>query len=207
MNVWKRLRFTLRSRQGPTVKGKDALTWRGLLACALCMGTATVVQAQEVASSLEQLRLLLKPGDTVTVTDTSGQEVTGTIAHLSSASLRLIVNGARRDVAEAEVRLIRRNEHASLVTGAKWGFGIGAAVGLVGVLATGCCNQDAGGPWLIPLAVGLYGGIGSGIGVATSASIRTQHVVYVKPGASSAKLTLTPLMIPRRQGLLLSVGF
>ena len=166
------------------------LTCRALLACAFCVGTATVVQAQEVANSFEQLRLLVKPGDTVTVTGTSGQRVTGTIGELSSSSLRLLVNGARHDVAEAEVRLIRRKAHPSLGAGAKWGFGIGAAVGLVGVLARGCCNQDAGGAWLIPLAMGLYGGIGSAIGIATSASIRTQHLVYVKPGASSTTVTL-----------------
>lgn len=152
--------------------------WRVWLAFALCIGTATIVQAQEVASSFEQLRLLVKPGDTVIVTDTSGQGVTGRIAELSSSSLRLLVNGSRRDVAEIEVRMIKRKEHAALGTGAKWGFAIGAAAGLAVVLATGCCNHEEGGAWVLPLAVGLYGGVGSGIGIAVSASNRTQRLVY-----------------------------
>ena len=78
---------------------------------------ATAVQAQEVATSFDQLRVLVKPGETVTVTDTLGEQVTGTIVDLSSSSLGLVVGRTRRDLAEAEVKAISQKRHANLGTG------------------------------------------------------------------------------------------
>ena len=47
---------------------------------------ATTGEAQELASSFGQLRVLVKPGDQVSLTDRAGQEVRGRIAELSSSS-------------------------------------------------------------------------------------------------------------------------
>ena len=53
-------------------------------------------EAQELAGSFDQLRVLLKAGDKVRVTDSTGQEVRGAIADLSSSSLALLLAGSRR---------------------------------------------------------------------------------------------------------------
>ena len=50
-------------------------------------------EAQELAGSFEQLRVLVKPGDTVSVLDRAGQEVRGTISELSSSALAITVAG------------------------------------------------------------------------------------------------------------------
>ena len=173
--------------------------------CLLFVATATVAQAQQLATSFEQLRVLAKPGDTVTLTDTSGEKVTGTIIDLSSSSLGLVVGRTRRDLAEADVKTISQQRHGNLGTGAKWGFAAGACVGAVGMLAT--AGYDEAGWMLVLAAAGLYGGIGSGVGVGISSMIRRQHVIYAGPGISSAKLTVSPLVTSERKGVLMSLGF
>src|SRR5438128_606133 len=143
------------------------LKWRVTTLCLLLMAATPMAEAQQVASSFEQLRVLVKPGDTVTVAETSGRETTGKIADLSSSSLWLIVAGSRRDLAEREVDTIRQRRHGSLATGAKWGFGIGAGFGLIGGLASGTnCIACSGA--FIALATAGYAAMGTGIGVGIS---------------------------------------
>ena len=88
-------------------------------------------QAQEVATSFEELRFLVEPGETVTVTDANGRESSGKIAELSTSSLGLLMNKTRRDLQESEVMVIRQRRPDSLANGAKWGFAAGAAFGLI----------------------------------------------------------------------------
>jgi len=73
------------------------------LSRALIIGLLVTVpaatEAQELAGSFEQLRVLVKTGDTVRVTDGSGQDVRGSIVDLSASALSLRVNGERRTFA------------------------------------------------------------------------------------------------------------
>lgn len=168
--------------------------------------SASAVEAREVmARSFEQLRLLARLGDEVTVTETGGREVRGIISDLSSSSLVLLVDGGQRVLGEPEVRTIRRHSHAKLATGAKWGFGIGAAVGLVGgAAASADCSGCA--RW-IPIAVAVYGAMGTGVGVGISAAIPTHPVIYSRSGTSSATLMVSPLVTRDRRGLSVAFGF
>ena len=90
--------------------------------------TASPAAAQELAGSFDQLRVLVKPGDTIRVTDDAGQEARGTIAALTSTSLELLVAGNRRNFLESDVRTIRHRCSDPLGNGAKWGFGIRASL-------------------------------------------------------------------------------
>jgi hypothetical protein len=65
-----------------------------------------------LAGSFDQLRVLVKTGDKVRVTDTGGQDVRGSIADVSSSSLALTVGGSRRTFLEADIAAIhqRRND-------------------------------------------------------------------------------------------------
>ena len=181
----------------------DQPRWRLVVICSLLMAVAPRVQAQEVATSFDQLRVLVKPGDTVTVTDTSGRVISGKIAELSSSSIGILVGGNRSDLVDGDVRTISQRRHGNLATGAKWGFGIGAALGLLGGLGSNCAH--CGG--LILVSSAAIGGIGSCIGVGISASTTHQHVIYAKPGTGSVKLTVSPLVTRNRQGMIVSFGF
>jgi hypothetical protein len=183
-----------------------SLTCLSAALCALLVPVAA--PAQEVASTLDQLRVLLRPGDTVRVTDDAGQEFRATILELSSTSLALLRSGQRRDLTVDGIQRITRSQHGDLAAGAKWGFGTGAGFGvLMTALAIssydGRCNGCA--PYVIA-AGAVYGGIGAGIGVAIAAASTHQQLVFNKAG-TPLKLTMAPLLSRERQGVLVSLRF
>jgi hypothetical protein len=134
-------------------------------------------EAQELATSFNQLRVLVKPGDTITVTDTVGREVRGSIAELSDTSLVLLVGGNRRDMPADEVSVIRQRRPDSLANGAKWGLGIGVGLGLLGVAAV-ASEDDVSDVGFAVLGVLLYGAMGAGIGVGIDAMISSDQVIF-----------------------------
>ena len=73
----------------------------------------------QTADSFEQLQVLVKPGDNVYVTDSTGQTTKGRISQLSATSLALTVNGARRDLVQNDVYEIRQWKHVR-VAESKW---------------------------------------------------------------------------------------
>ena len=75
---------------------------------ALAVFVAASAEAQELAGTFEQLRVLVKTGDTLTVTDHAGQPVRGKLATLSASSLVLNVSGANREFHSAEVSTIEK---------------------------------------------------------------------------------------------------
>ena len=166
-------------------------------------------QAQELAGSFDQLRVLVKTGDTVRVTGGSGQEVRGTIAALSSSTLELVVAGSRRVLTESDVDSISQRRPDSLSNGARWGFGIGAGFGLLTGLAIEAEYREAA--VAVPLIAALYGGIGAGIGVGFDAMISGNRVIYSRhpPPASrrSSRVTLTPMLSRGRVRVTGSIAF
>jgi hypothetical protein len=180
-------------------------SWRLATLVVLLTMAASMAEAQQLASSFEQLQVLVKPGDTISVTDSAGRELTGKIASLSSSSLALLVEGAQRDLPERDIRTIRQRRQDSLGNGAKWGLGIGAGLGLTAglALASGDGNANA----LIPIIALVYGGLGAGVGVGVDALIQSDQVIYFKPASFSAKITVSPLVTAQRRGVLLSFGF
>jgi hypothetical protein len=133
--------------------------------------------AQEFAGSFDQLRVLVKAGDRVAVTDASGGEVRGTIADLSRSALALTVDGSQRVFAEPDVATIRQRRSDSLANGAKWGFVVGAGLGLMAGL-TLAATYDGNGSAFIPILALAYGGIGAGAGAGIDAMHSSQRVIY-----------------------------
>jgi hypothetical protein len=164
----------------------------------------SAAEAQNLAGSFEQLQVLVKPGDTISVTDTTGHEFTGRITSLSSSSLALMVQGVRRDLSEGDITTIRQNRQDSLANGAKWGLGIGAALGLSAGVAI--ASGDGSASALIPILGAVYGGLGAGVGAGLDALIQGNQVIYYKPN-SAAKLSVSPLITSTRKGVMLSFGF
>lgn len=181
--------------------GRCVLVWL------LTMTAAPTVGAQTLASSFDQLSVLVKPGDSVTVTDGTGREVKGTIAALSSSSLELIVNGSRRSFLEDETRTLRRRQPDSLKNGALWGVGIGAGLGLTGFIDT---EESPALPTGEAIAMTLtFAGLGAAVGVGLDALFRGDQVIFSRPARSSgsASLTLSPLLTRGSKGARLSLGF
>jgi hypothetical protein len=176
------------------------------LLCGVLAASVSTAEAQGIAATFQELRLLVRPGDTVMVTDTAGREVRGRIAELSPPALTLTIDGARRDLMEADVATIRHRRGDPLGNGALWGFGIGAGLVAIGVALAcdGCGGEEAG---YILLGAALYGGMGAGIGVGVDALITRPHVIYERRPVSGARLGISPILTAGRKGALVSFGF
>jgi hypothetical protein len=133
-----------------------------------------------VAASFEQLQVLVSPGNTVTVMDVAGSQVSGRIDSLTPSVLSLDVNGPRRDFGEADVTVIRQRRGDSLANGAWWGFGVGVGIAALAMASCWDCFSDE--PAWIGAAVTMYGALGTGFGVGIDALVRRQQIIFRRPG-------------------------
>ena len=156
-----------------------------------------------VAASFEQLQVLVRPGDTVTRTDASLLPVSGRIDGVTSSTLSLVVNGTRRDYEQSDVTAIWAPKTDSLADGARRGFRIGAALGVLSFL--GCLGECGSYPVAVAGSFAVITAMSTGIGVAMDARNRetTDHLIYRRPAASGARLTITP----QQTGMMMSVRF
>ena len=178
--------------------------WRRIALGFLFLGAANLAAAQGIAGSFEQLQLLVRPGDKVTVTDASGHEATGRIMELSPSMLVLSAGGTRLQLTEPDVRDIQQRRSDSLANGAIWGLAVGGTLAACLVAAFWEDSDDVG-PAIGIVAV--YGGIGAGIGVGVDALISRRHVIYQRRSGSGVELGVAPLLSSQRKGALVSVRF
>ena len=182
-------------------------SWKlaAVLAAVSLLLAVALAAAQEPVRDFSQLNTRLKPGDTVWVTDAQGREVKGEIVDLAPDSLTLKAGPARR-FGPADATLIRQRRHDPLWNGALIGFAVGGGLGL------GMGNFSGSWDWG-DAAVGavIFGGIGAGIGVGIDALIPGKKIVaYRAPGpggASSARLSVAPVVTPRTRGAAVSFAF
>ena len=174
---------------------------------ALCvvvgLGHVTPAGAQELATSFNQLRVLVKTGDTLTVTDSDGRELRGEVATLSVTSLDMIINGQSRALQESQVLTIRLKRADTLANGAKIGFGIGLAFGVIGGLAI----SDEFGLGAIPLLALPYGALGAGIGVGVDALSVSTNVIFSQPSGRTVTLKVAPIVGSHATGVRVALGF
>src|SRR5262245_41551290 len=106
---------------------------RQLSKLALCMSLPLAfvaprqANAQVVATSFEELRSLVKSGDTVYVTEANGKKTRGRLGELTQSSLELLVRKAAPDgresfvpqsrLAERDIRQIQIERGDSLLNG------------------------------------------------------------------------------------------
>jgi len=162
-------------------------------------------QAQELAGSFEQLRVLVKRGDTVSLVDRAGKEVHGPISALSSSSLAITVAGTQRTFLESEIDSIRQRRPDSPANGAKWGLGIGAGLGLLAGINLASGYHD-GTRALIPVLALAYGGMGAGVGAGIDALVSSDQVIFAGSG-TGAKVTVRPILKTDRTGVFASFAF
>ena len=183
-----------------------------LLAAAIAASAATASRAgaqEVVATSFDQMKMLVRPGDTVTITDAAaGRRMTGQLAELSSTTIALLVDGSRRELTAEGVATVHQRRSASLGRGAKIGAAIGGTLGVMGAVGVASsCNRNCDGvaPFVIS-AVLAETAFGAGVGVGIAAITRRDALVYTRP-SPSARVTVAPFATPSRRGVALSVGF
>jgi hypothetical protein len=169
------------------------------------LAAASPIEAQQFASTFDQLSVLVKPGDTVSVTDDTGRETRGTIAALSPSSLELMVAGTRQSFLEGQTRTIRHRRSDSLENGALWGVGIGASLGLTTLLDTEDSPALPAGE--AAAATLLFAGLGAALGVGIAAIFRSNDVIFVRSPRASVKSTVSPFLTGGRAGARVSLRF
>jgi hypothetical protein len=165
----------------------------------LMTAAASAAEAQGIASSYEQLRLLVRPGDKVSIVDANGKAATGRILGLSSSSLALRVKGERVDVLEREVRTIRQRRQDPLRDGALRGASLG--------LFTASVVDGRPAAGLASTKVLLFSGLGAGIGMGIDALFTSPRVIYFRPLTPSERVRVSPLLTGDRTGARLSFTF
>jgi hypothetical protein len=152
------------------------------------------------------LQVLVKPGDTVTVTDAAGKETKGKVAELSGSTLALLAGDTRLELRESDVLTIKQLHTDSLANGAI----LGAAGGAAFVAAMGVIFSEDSDEWTasdVAVALGIYAGIGTGIGVGIDALIRKKHVIYQHPPTSGVQVGIAPWLTSQRKGVQVTVRF
>jgi len=181
----------VRARSGPIHLAASAMQVSGVSIAVSPRNRDRI--ATGVARSFEQLVVLVRPGDTVSVIDTMGTEVSGRLERVSAGSLELLTDDGPREWLEGDVRTIRQRGGDSRMNGALMGLGVGAAFGVV-LVARACSFFRCKGAFL-PLGavgVGIWSGMGAAVGTGIDGLITTRHVIY--DSAESPNLSLTPLV-------------
>jgi len=183
----------------------------GIAIAALTL-SASAASAQPTARTFEQLAVLAVPGETVEITNASGEHIRGTLRDVASGSLTVLSGGVEHHMNLTDVSTITARRGDSLANGARWGFGIGAALGIVGAVGTVALTGTDGSASVgervaFGVVVGsIYGGIGAGIGVGIDAMISGRHTIFANPLATR-RVTLAPDITAGRRGLTVSLRF
>ena len=164
------------------------------------------VDAQGVASSFDQLTVLVKPGDKIRVVDATGTPAEGRIEALSRDKLTLMTEVGARQFGELDVATIRQRRGDSLKNGAIIGAVAGATY-YVTLLAI-FWDVDGGEPIASTAWIGglLFSGMGAAAGVGIDALITRRQVIYQKPAVES-RIRVAPLIDRGRRGARVIVTF
>jgi len=106
---------------------------------------------------------------------------------------------------EGDITTIHQRRPDSLANGAKWGFAVGAGLGVLGGMAIATEYRD-GGVAMIPILALVYGGIGAGTGAGIDALHSSEQAIYATRRASG-KVALRPILTGGRKGVAASLGF
>ena len=153
--------------------------------------------AQTVAGSFEELRQILKKGQTVVVTDASGQQTRGKVGDLSPSSLTVLVPDART-FGESAIAEVRRPN--SWKKGALIGAGVGAGFAIWDYSID---PSEPGNAAITAVAVGMGTAIGAGI----DALVGKGGKILYRPRQRTFSLAISPRVRADRQGVLISLTF
>ena len=197
---------------------------RQLSALALWMSLPLVfvaprqANAQVVATSFEELRPLVKAGDTIYVTEANGKKTRARLGELTQSSLELLVRKTGPDgretfvplshLAERDVRQIQVDRGDSLLNGTLIGLAVVGGPWLLACNpATDWCYYNDGANLYRGLAL-ITSGIAAGIGALIDAGIRERVLVYYQaPGQRTSGVQVSPFVSKSAAGLQVSLHF
>jgi hypothetical protein len=179
------------------------MTFRSAFALMVVLLAARTAGAQQIASSLAELKVLQSTDSRVTVTDTKGQEFRGTVVDASPAQLSLRIGSATRQFAAADVRSVRVRKEDSLGNGALIGLAVGGGLASL-IFLDNECHDD---PECYTI-VAVDAGIGALMGLGIDALIHRHVTVYTAPASGvRPALTVGPLIARGRTGVRLTFAF
>jgi hypothetical protein len=172
---------------------------------AVLFAPTTPLDAQE---SFPGLQYILRPGDTVFVTDDTGTVTRGRLAAVGPSTLRLVADGTEREWSAATIRRLERRGDslkngiiAGAVSGGLFGFfGLATAGGGGGGEAFPIVASDRD----ILIALGALTGAGAAIGAGVDALIPGRTLVYQRP---SRRAKVVPFVTPTVMAMRLRVAF
>jgi hypothetical protein len=169
----------------------------GALAAALLLLSGGEAYAQRIPRSFEQLQVLVKAGDSITVATATGEELAGRIVTLTATELVIMTGSGPRSFQAGDLLRIRQRRGDSLANGIWTGVGIG-----VGLAVLGAASDDSdffgAGFWIF--AGGAYAAMGAGIGAGVDALIRRTYVIYDSTPIPGSSISVAPLVGTRRIG-------
>jgi hypothetical protein len=158
---------------------------------------ASPANGQQIATTFEELRRIVRIGEAVSVTDSTGATYKGRLAGLSASSLQVRQgSGPWTALPERDVNNVAVVRADPLWNGMMIGFAVGAApVALVGGAASAPSSEVAA------VAAG-YGTIGLLAGLLIDAVNRQSVTIYVHSAESrTSHILLAPLYSPARIGI------
>jgi hypothetical protein len=188
---------------------------RLVLALVVTVVAACDVTAQQV--SFAGLAEVVRPGETVIVTDGSGKTLRGRLISATPDSLTANVDipgpgggGAgwtRREVRwlAPDVTRIQREERDSLWNGAALGGLAGGAAGVAFFMQSTGCDCTVG--QVAFLVVGPFVGAGIGVGAIIDAATVSRQTVYRSDASRRLDLRVAPMLAPSAKAVRVSVGF
>jgi len=184
----------------------------------LLLVTPRDASGQVVATSFEELRSLVKSGDTIYVTEANGRKTKATLGELSPSSLELLVRKTGPDgrdalvpqkrLAEPDVRQIQIERGDSVLNGTLIGLAVVGGPWLLACNpATDWCYYNDGTNLFRGLAL-ITSGIAAGIGALIDAGIRERVLVYYQaPGRQTQGVHLSPFVSKSAAGVQMSLRF
>jgi hypothetical protein len=172
-------------------------------AAAFLIVTSAAAAAAQPAQSFDQLQILIKPGDTILVTDLAGITTKGKVTELSRTVLGLSVNGKTQDLSEMNIDRIRQWRSDSLKNGALIGLGVGIGMGTLGSFFCERSDNSCKAAMIVTSA-GVYTAVGVGI----DALIASKQTIYVgRTRTTALGFRIRPILQPARRGIAMAVSF
>ena len=174
--------------------------------------------AQVVATSFEELRSLVKSGDTIYVTEANGKKTRARLGELTQSSLEILVRKTAPDgretfvpqsrLAESDIRQIQIERGDSVLNGTLIGLAVVGGPWLLACNpATDWCYYNDGANLYRGIAL-ITSGIAAGIGALIDAGIRERVLVYYQaPGQRSSGVQVSPFASKSAAGMQLTWRF
>jgi len=145
----------------------------------IAIGGAVRAEAQDAARTASELGTVARYGDRIWLLDIDGREVRGLFYKISGLDVEVSVT-RRGPLAwsESEIRRIRRRVDDSLRNGARNGFIVGGALGLI----QGLYLRKTHIRGIVPLTIGLHAGLGMSFGIGLDSLVTRRQVIFERPG-------------------------